>query len=361
MRLNASAPSWLSVATLEGTDAQYMQPRLAASLGCIDGLLHLRETVHVYFEHREQGHEVGASSFLQGGIWRSPIVRTSGAILNKGNFKTMAELQPYLEQRYGTDAPTVPGEANPVIEAILRHKSVRHFRDAPLPEGTLEQIVAAAQSAASSSNLQTWTVIALQDPAHKAQAATLCGDQDFIRKAPLFLVFCADLNRLTTLSEQQELPGEGLDYFEMFLMATIDASLAAQNAALAAESLGLGICYVGAVRNKPRELSTLLQLPPRVFALFGMAIGVPESTDTSAVKPRLPQPEVLHREIYHAEERAHWINRYNTTMARFYVSQHMNVQGDWARHSAKRVATVQSLTGRHILREFLHERGFSLK
>ena len=136
----------------------------------------------------------------------------------------------------------------------------------------------------------------------------------------------------------------------MFLMATIDASLAAQNAALAAESLGLGICYVGAARNKPRELTALLQLPPRVFALFGMAIGIPTETDTSAVKPRFPQLEIVHRETYSSAERDHWIDRYNAAMAGFYLSQHMNVQGDWARHSANRVATVQSLGGRHILR-----------
>jgi nitroreductase len=266
-----------------------------------------------------------------------------------------------LMQRYGADAPATDGDTNAVLEAMLCHKSVRHFSGEELPAGALEQIVAAAQSAATSSNLQTWSVVALQDPAHKAEAATLCGDQDFIRKAPLFLIFCADLNRLTTLSEQQNLPGEGLDYFEMFLMGTIDASLAAQNAALAAESLGLGICYVGAARNKPRELTALLHLPPRVFALFGLAIGIPAETDTAAVKPRLPQPEIVHRETYDTTLRDHWIERYNATMAGFYVSQHMNVQGDWARHSAQRVASVQSLTGRHLLREFLNERGFALK
>jgi nitroreductase len=273
----------------------------------------------------------------------------------------MAAWGPILEQRYGADAPPLAGDANPVLAAILAHKSVRHFQNTGLPPGALEQIIAAAQSAATSSNLQTWSVIAVQEPAHKAEVATLCGDQEFIRKAPLFLLFCADLNRLTTVSEAAESPGEGLDYFEMFLMATIDASLAAQNAALAAESLGLGICYAGAARNKPRELSAALHVPPRVFALFGMAIGMPEENDTAAVKPRLPQAEIVHPEIYRSEDRSHWIERYNTTMADFYLSQHMNVQGDWARHSARRVATAQSLTGRHILREFLNERGFGLK
>lgn len=274
----------------------------------------------------------------------------------------MSALKSLLEQRYGLDAPAaMNGASNPTLETILSHKSVRHFEEIPLPAGTLEQIVAAAQSAATSSNLQNWSVIALQDPAHKAEAATLCGDQDFIRKAPLFLIFCADLNRLTSVSEQQDLPGEGLDYFEMFLMATIDASLAAQNAALAAESLGLGICYVGAARNKPRELTELLHLPPRVFALFGMAIGIPVPENTTAVKPRLPQPEIVHREVYLSTERDGWINRYNATMSGFYSSQNMSVQGTWATHSAKRVATVRSLNGRDILHAFLNEHGFGLK
>ncbi len=273
----------------------------------------------------------------------------------------MQTIETLLEKRYGNETPPVRGEANPVIAALLSHKSVRHFREEPLPDGTLEQIVAAAQSTATSSNLQTWSVLALQNPAHKAEAATLCGDQEFIRKAPLFLLFCADLNRLTTIAEENALPAEGLDYFEMFLMATIDASLAAQNAALAAESLGLGICYVGAARNKPRELTALLHLPPRVFALFGMAVGFPTETDPSAVKPRLPQPEVLHRETYANTERSQWVARYNATMTDFYIAQHMNVHGDWARHSARRVGSVEALNGRHILREFLQKHGFALK
>ena len=125
----------------------------------------------------------------------------------------MAVTKPILEQRYGADAPPIPGDSNTVIKTIPNHKSIRNFREVALPEGSLEQIIAAAQSAATSSNLQTWSVVAVQDPAHKAEAAALCGDQDFIRQAPLFLLFCADLNRLTTVSEQQELPGEGLDYF----------------------------------------------------------------------------------------------------------------------------------------------------
>ena len=275
--------------------------------------------------------------------------------------ETPQPLAELLDLRYGGDKPDAPLLDNAVIRTLMAHKSARHYLDKPLPTGALETIVASAQSAATSSNLQTWSVIALQDAAHKSDAATLCGNQEFIRHAPLFLVFCADLARLTTVSQQADLPGEGLDYIEMFLMATIDASLAGQNAAAAAESLGLGICYVGGARNKPRELAALLNLPPRVFALFGMAVGWPAPDDTTTVKPRLPQPAVCHRETYSTTDTLRWISHYEATMHPFYQSQEMYAAGDWTRRSAKRVATVQSLTGRHILREVLQEQGFGLK
>lgn len=275
------------------------------------------------------------------------------------------EIETLLQARYGAHSPEakvlLEEHAEAVFEALLAHKSVRHFLPQSLAPGTLEQIVAAAQSAASSSNLQTWSVIALEETERKAQAATLCGDQNFIRQAPLFLVFCADLARLTQLASTSELTDTGLEYLEMFLMAVIDASLAAQNAALAAEALGLGICYVGAARNKPRELSAFLELPPRVFALFGMAIGVPNHAKPAAIKPRLPQNAVLHRETYSLNAQTESITAYNSVMREFYQTQKMNVGGNWAEHSAKRIATVEALNGRHILREFLQEHGFDLK
>jgi len=269
-----------------------------------------------------------------------------------------------LARRYGSDAPPLPPGSfagNPVLRTLLAHRSVRRYRPDPLPPGTLEMLGAAAQSAASSSNLQVWSVVTLEDPARKAEAAALCGDQDFIRQAPLFLVFCADLARLTAASEREDLPGLGLDYFEMFLTAVVDASLAAQNAAAAAESLGLGICYVGAARNRPRELAGLLHLPPRVIALFGLTVGFPSEGDTSAVKPRLPQPGLLHRETYDAQARDESVAAYDETMRSFYEAQQMNVRGTWANHSAKRVAGPEALSGREVWREVLQERGFELK
>ena len=276
----------------------------------------------------------------------------------------MTELSQILTARYGHNMPEISLDAfadNATLSLLLAHKSVRHFQPKPLPAGTLELLGAAAQSAASSSNLQAWSVIAIQDPDRKAETAVLCGDQDFIRQAPLFLVFCADLARLTSASEREDLPGAALDYTEMFLTAAIDTALAGQNAAVAAEGLGLGICYVGSARNHPRELAALLGLPQRVIALFGMAIGWPVENQTTTIKPRLPQTGMIHHETYDAAARDTGITEYNATMHGFYAAQKMNVAGDWSKHSAKRVAGPESLMGRETLREILEERGFGLK
>ncbi|TGJ80495.1 hypothetical protein E0Z10_g8268 [Xylaria hypoxylon] len=284
-----------------------------------------------------------------------------------------ADIPSLIQARYGTTTNFVAtggGDSggNSTLETLLQHRSVRHFLPEKLPEGTLEIIVAAAQSAATSSNLQTWSVIALEDPEHRDKAATLCGDQDFIRQAPLFLIFCADLNRLTKVSAQHGLRGEGLEFTEMFLMASLDAGLAGQNATIAAEALGLGACYAGAARNKPHELAEFLKLPPRVIAVFGVAIGKPDPTKAAAVKPRLPQKEVVHKETWNSgvneggsEVQAGNLTEYDVTLASFNAGERREGVPAWTQRSARRIETVESLHGRHVLKDVLQQKGFNLR
>lgn len=144
---------------------------------------------------------------------------------------------------------TLPDSLPPAFETILNHKSHRSFLSQSLPPGTLEALLLSAQSGSTSSMLQTWDVIAIQDPSHKAAVATLAGDQDFIRQAPLFLVFCPNLHRLANISRKYNQPAKALSSMDMFIMSSLDAAIAGQNAAIAAESLGLGMCFVGAIRN----------------------------------------------------------------------------------------------------------------
>ncbi len=266
-----------------------------------------------------------------------------------------------LRARYGADPQTLPAQWNETLSTILGHRSIRSYQNTPLPAGTLETLMAAAQSAATSSNLQTWSVVAVTDSERKDRLATLANNQEHIRQCPLFLVWLADLARLAHAAGARELPHAGLDYLEMYTMAVVDAALAAQNATIAAESLGLGMVYIGAMRNHPEAVAAELKLPPRVFAVFGMCVGYADPEPPAAVKPRLPQPAVVHQEAYSVDNLDAEIEQYIAAMQRFYEAQQMQVRGNWVRHSARRIAGPESLSGRDRLREALNNLGFDLK
>lgn len=266
-----------------------------------------------------------------------------------------------LRLRYG-DSDSLPHVAwSETLELLLKHRSVRAYTPDPLPVGTLEAMVAAAQSASSSSNLQVWSVVAVEEHARKARLAHLAGNQAHITDCPLFLVWLADLARLARVAAQRDIPYAGLDYTEMFILSVVDATLAAQNAVVAAEALGLGVVYIGGIRNHPLDVAAELQLPPRVFPVFGLCVGVPNDARPADIKPRLPQDAVVHRETYAADQQDAAVERYNQMMTPFYRDQQMRVNGDWAQHSARRVAGPQSLSGRDTIREALRQLGFDLR
>ena len=273
----------------------------------------------------------------------------------------MSQPSTRLQARYGQESVPADIALNPLIEHLLDHRSVRAYLPDPVTDAELAAIVAAAQSAASSSNLNVWSVVAVRDAERRARLAELAGNQAHVREAPLQLVWLADLARLRRIADGLGRPAEGLDYLEMFLTGVIDAALAAQNGAAAAESLGLGMVYIGGMRNHPEEVAALLELPPEVFAVFGMCVGTPDPAHPAEVKPRPPQTVVLHHERYRQDVQDAGIEAYNQAMAHFYDEQKMNVRGTWAVHSAKRIAGPESLSGRDRLVEALHALGFQLK
>ena len=273
----------------------------------------------------------------------------------------MTHRQSLYQARYGAADVAVPSAGSPIIDHLLAHRSVRAYLPDPVDDDQLAAIVAAAQSAASSSNLHAWSVVAVRDPARKARLAEFAGDQAHIRQAPLLLVWLADLARLEEVANKVGETHAALDYLEMFEVGVIDAALAAQNAVTAAESLGLGTVYIGAMRNRPEEVATELQLPPRVVAVFGLCVGKPDPAQPAAVKPRPPQSVVLHRETYSLPAQTAGLEQYDTAMSAFYASQGMKVRGTWSNHSAKRVRDTQALSGRDRLMEALNGLGFPLK
>jgi nitroreductase len=257
----------------------------------------------------------------------------------------------------GPPPPTIPW--NTTLEAILTHRSVRRYSARPLPDGLVELLVAAAQSAPSSSNLQAFSIVAIQDKLRKARLAKLAANQKHVEEAPLLLMFVADLARLRHVAVNVDEPANGLDYTESFLVAVTDAAFAAQNCFIALESLGLGACYIGAMRNHPKDVAEELGLPPGAFVVFGMTIGYPDPEVATGVKPRLPQSIVLHRERYEPLSTAH-LDAYDEALREFRLDQVMSDVA-WSKHATGRVSGPESLMGRHVLRDVLQDLGFALK
>jgi len=253
---------------------------------------------------------------------------------------------------------------NPTIELIHRHASVRHYKADPLPASVIEAILAAGQRASTSSNLQSYSVVAVTDAAKRAKLSELCGKQKHVAEAPLFLAFCADrarLERVCQLRGYTQVTG----YVENFLAAAVDAAIVAQTTALAAESFGLGICYIGGIRNNLPEVIDLLELPRLVVPIAGMTVGWPAAGPR--LRPRLPLRAVLHWEKYDRSGEDAALREYDRAMLAtgIYKGRQVPVPGEeggmedygWTEHSARRV----SQPARAGLRAVLEKQGFELK
>lgn len=260
-----------------------------------------------------------------------------------------------LWHRYRDPHLTELSPRSDVIDLQVRHRSVRAFRPDPVPEGTLTAMVAAAQSASTTSNLQAWSVVVVRDEARKARLSALAAGQAFIEQAPVLLVWLVDLARLRRLAADRDAPLAGTEYLETTIIGFVDVGLAAQNAALAAESLGLGVVFVGAIRDNPEAVARELRLPPGTFAAFGMSLGFPDPTQGSAIKPRLPQGAVVHQETYDLDKQPAAVAVYEERMAGFYAEQDLAVS--WTERVLHRLAGPHSLKGRERIRAALGEQG----
>ncbi len=241
---------------------------------------------------------------------------------------------------------------NSLIDSLKQHRSIREFLDCAIQDEIFEELMKAGQSAASSSFLQGVTIIRVTDYEIRAALREISGGQAYVEKAPEFLVFCADLNRAMRCCEAHGgTPSEGLT--EHFIIATVDAALCAQNVAIAAEAAGLGICYIGAIRNDAARTADLLNLPQQVYPVFGMCIGWPDQNPE--VKPRLPLSVVVKENGYSIDGEAEVIAAYDEEMRSYYATRSANIkiQG-WSEQMAGLLGKESRL---HML-PFLESKGF---
>ena len=244
---------------------------------------------------------------------------------------------------------------NDVVLLLKSHRSIRKFSDTPVPQETINELVEAGQAAATSSFIQACTVLQIDDKAVRKRLAVLAADQQYVAQAPVFLVFCADMNRhklACGMHQASMLSG----FTEQFLTASLDCALFAQNVAIAAESLGLGVCYIGAIRNNIKKVDELLGLPELVYPVFGMCLGHPRQNPE--VKPRLPLGVVLKKDRYQSKTDARQVAEYDVEVENYYqIRTGGNKMSSWS----SQVSEMLAREARPHMLEYLQSKGFLKK
>lgn len=202
---------------------------------------------------------------------------------------------------------------NTTIATQLAHRSIRSFRNEAIDDEALAAILDAGHAASTSSFMQCTHIIRVRDKALRRALCELAANQVHIVEAAEFLVFCLDYAKHHTL-----LPAAQTDWTEALLIGGIDAGIMAQNCLLAAESLGLGGVFIGALRNDMAGVAQLLELPEHTAPLFGLCLGHP--AESPAAKPRMPRSMMVSDNRYRLPDMQEF-TEYNQTLGRYYQTR----------------------------------------
>ncbi|MDU0479464.1 NADPH-dependent oxidoreductase [Staphylococcus chromogenes] len=212
------------------------------------------------------------------------------------------------------------------IETQLAHRTIREFTDEPVPQETLTRLLDVAMHAPTSLGMQTASIIHITDQKLKDELAVI-GNQEYVRRAPVYLLYLVDAHRAAEILKEQGAPTEPASYAKNFVQGFTDAILMAQNVCVAAESLGLGVNYLGNIHNDARAVINLLGLPQLTYPAVGMTLGWPNQDPQ--LKPRMPRHLRVFENGYHAP--ASWSDAladYDAEMQTYYDLRNANQRVD---------------------------------
>lgn len=179
---------------------------------------------------------------------------------------------------------------------MKQRRTIRRYQEKDVTPALLNELMEIACRASTVGNMQTYSVVVTRDAAMKEKLSPAHFNQPMVKKAPVVLTFCVDLNRFSKWCEQrQAIPG--YDNLQWFVTGAVDALLAAQTFCVAAEERGLGICYLGTTTYNPNQIIDALQLPKLVFPITTITLGWPDELPEQV--DRLPLEAILHQETYH--------------------------------------------------------------
>ena len=198
--------------------------------------------------------------------------------------------------------------------------------------------------------LQAVSIIRVTDKEKRQKIMKLAAEQSYVTSAPEFFVFCADFYRHSTV-----VPDAKTGFVEQLLIGATDAAMMGQNALIAAESMGLGGVYIGAIRNHPEEIGNLLGLPQLVIPLFGLCLGYP--AQDPEIKPRLPMDMILFENQYQ-ELNPELLVKYDQSMETYYANRGSNNKNQSWSSQIKAILTKEA---RPFMLSYLQKKGFCLK
>ena len=182
-----------------------------------------------------------------------------------------------------------------ITDILLERKTIRKYTTEPVDDKLLRDILKMGCRTSTTGNMQVYSIIVTRDPAIKTELAPCHFNQKMITEAPVVLTFCADFNRFNKWCQLRKAK-PGYDNFLSFVTAAIDALLVAQTVCIAAESMRLGICYLGTTTYMAHRIIEVLKLPAGVVPVTTVTMGWP-AEDPDQID-RLPLEGVIHNEIY---------------------------------------------------------------
>jgi nitroreductase len=238
------------------------------------------------------------------------------------------------------EPPSLPLKPHEAFEELMqKHRSIRQYKPDAIEPGLVDRVLESAlQGSSSSGNLNMVSVVKTQDVDRKAHLCQLHSNQPMVLQAPLLLTFCADTFRTREwLALRQARLGFG--DLVSWHTAAFDAMIIAQTAALAFESRGMGICYMGTTLFAMREIADYLELPPHCVPVTTLVVGWP--AEAPAQRDRLPPTAWIHQERYEKPSAADIETRFAERERRGrerYLSLGPEMAQAWAEHGITSLA-----------------------
>ena len=184
---------------------------------------------------------------------------------------------------------------NQTIKHQMEHRSIREFSGEPVSDAMLKSIFEVANQTATSTGMQSSSIIRVTDPTKKAALAEVC-KQPYVMRTTELLIFIVDAYRNAVIAEQNNVFAESRADMDRFFQGWTDATLMAQNVTTAVESLGLGAVFFGSILNDPAAVIKILDLPKLTFPVVGVGFGWP--AQEPQLKPRMPLSMKLFENSY---------------------------------------------------------------